>query len=90
MRNIDAIVDTIYNWNGTFDELAKQFTTEEYEILYEQALWEYVDPEWVEENCYNTGNYTDMLYNFIGDCLMSCIADGSTGKITSNLFRMWN
>ena len=90
MRNIEEIMNTIDNWNGTFTELANEFSTEEYRILFEEGCWEYVDDEWIEENCYNTGDYVGMLYHFIRDLLMSYIAQGYTGKATNNLFRLWN
>ena len=89
MRNIDEIMNTINNWNGTFAELADEFSTEEYRILFEEGLFEYVDEDWIEEKCYNTGDYAGMLYHFIGDWLMSYIAQGYTSKATNNLFRLW-
>ena len=90
MRNIDEIINTINNWNGTFAELADEFSTEEYRILFEEGWLEYVDDDWIEEKCYNTGDYAGMLYHFIGDWLMSYIAQGYTSKATNNLFRLWN
>ena len=90
MRDIEDIVNTIDNWNGTFAELANEFSTEEYRILFEEGCLEYVDDEWIEEEFYNTGNYAGMLYHFIGDWLMSYIAQGYSGKTTNNLFRLWN
>lgn len=90
MRNIDEITNTIYNWNGTFNELTNEFSISEYAILFEEGALEYFDIDWLEEKCYNTGDYADMLYNFIGDWLMSSIAQGEDGKATNNLFRLWN
>ena len=90
MRNSIEITDTIYDWNGTFDELVNEFSAEEYKILLEEGSLEYTDAEWFEEECYNTGDYADMLYNFIGDWLMSSISNGAKGKETDNLFRLWN
>ena len=90
MRDIEDIMNTIDNWNGTFTELANEFSTEEYRILFEEGCLEYVDDEWIEEEFYNTGNYAGMLYHFISDWLMSCIAQGYSGKATNNLFRLWN
>ena len=90
MRNIEEIMDTIDNWDGTFAELANEFSIEEYHILFEEGCLEYVDAEWIEENCYNTGDYAGMLYHFISDWLMSYIAQGYTSKATNNLFRLWN
>lgn len=90
MRNINEIINTINNWNGTFTELADEFSIEEYRILFEEGCWEYVDDEWIEEKCYNTGDYADMLYQYIGDLLMSYIAQGYISKATNNLFRLWN
>ena len=90
MRNIDEIMNTINNWNGTFAELADEFSIEEYRILFEEGCLEYIDDDWIEEKCYNTGDYAGMLYQFISDWLMSCIAQGYTSKITNNLFRLWN
>lgn len=90
MRNIDEIINTIDNWNGTFAELVDEFSISEYRILFEEGCLDYVDAEWIEEECYNTGDYASMLYSFIGDWLMSCIAQGYTSKATNNLFRLWN
>lgn len=90
MRNINEILNTINNWDGTFAELANEFSTEEYEILYQEGRFDYVDEDWIEENCYHTGEYADMLYFFIGDWLMACIAQGDICKETDNLFRLWN
>ena len=90
MRNIDEIINTICNWNGTFTELADEFSIEEYRTLFEEGGFEYVDDEWIEEEFYNTGNYVGMLYHFISDLLMSYIAQGYSGKVTNNLFRLWN
>ena len=86
MRNIDEINNTIVNWNGTFAELADEFSIGEYHVLYEEGCLEYMDVE----NCYNTGDFADMLYVFIGDWLMSNIVDGYPSKATNNLFRLWN
>ena len=90
MRNINEIMNTISKWNGTFTELANEFSIEEYHTLFKEGGWEYVDDDWIEENCYNTGDYAGMLYHFIGDLLMSYIAQGYTSKATNNLFRLWN
>lgn len=90
MRNINEIMNTINDWNGNFTELANEFSIEEYRTLFEEGCWEYVDVDWIEEKCYNTGDYADMLYQFIGDLLMSYIAQGYTSKATNNLFRLWN
>ena len=90
MRDIEEIMDTIGNWNGTFAELTNEFSTEEYRILFEENCWEYVDEDWIEEKCYNTGDYAGRLYHFIGDLLMSYIAQGNTSKASNNLFRRWN
>jgi hypothetical protein len=86
MRNIDEINNTIVNWNGTFTELVNEFSIGEYHVLYEEGCLEYADAE----NCYNNGDYADMLYVFIGDWLMSNIVDGYPSKATNNLFRLWN
>lgn len=90
MRSIDEITNTIVNWNGTFNELANEFSIGEYHVLFEEGCLEYIDSEWIEETCYNTGDYASMLYNFVGDWLMSSIAQGYSGKATNNLFRLWN
>ena len=71
-------------------ELADEFSISEYRILFEEGCLDYVDAEWIEENCYNTGDYAGMLYSFISDWLMGCIAQGYTSKATNNLFRLWN
>ena len=90
MRNIDEISNTIDNWNGTFAELADEFSISEYRILFEEGCLDYVNDDWIEEKCYNTGDYASMLYHFIGDWLMSYIAQGYSSKATNNLFRLWN
>lgn len=90
MRNIDEISNTIDNWNGTFAELADEFSISEYRILFEEGCLDYVNDDWIEEKCYNTGDYAGMLYHFIGDWLMSYIAQGYSSKATNNLFRLWN
>ena len=90
MRDISEIIITICSWQGTFIGLANEFSIEEYRILFEENCWEYVDEDWIEEKCYNTGDYAGMLYHFIGDLLMSYIAQGYTSKATNNLFRLWN
>ena len=66
MRNIDEIMNTITNWNGTFAELANEFSTEEYRILFEEGLFEYVDEDWIEEKCYNTGDAVSVP---LSDCM---------------------
>ena len=88
MRNIDEIMNTIDNWNGTFDELVDEFTVGEYEVLFERGSNDYVDFEVIEE-CYRN-NHADMLANFITDWLMSYVAQGYTSKATNNLFRLWS
>ena len=90
MRNMNEIAETINNWEGTFAELVNEFSIEEYRILFEEGCLEYFDVEWVEDNCYNTGDYAGMLYVFVGDWLMSKINYGHTSKATNNLFRLWN
>ena len=90
MRNINEIINTIDNWNGTFAELVNEFSVEEYQTLFEEGCLEYVDDDWIEECCYSTGDYANMLYHFISDWLMTYIRDGYTSKATNNLFRLWN
>lgn len=89
-RNIDMIINTIYNWEGSFDELAKEFSVEEYKILFENGNLEYTCDEWMEEECYMKEDYSEMLYWFIADFLMVDIAQGNRGSVTNNLFRLWN
>lgn len=93
MRNFDEISRTIDTWSGSFEELAKTLTNEEYKILFEEGTLEYTDDEWIEENCFNVGEYKNMLYYFISDWLMSSIAGSYNGSnndsITDNLFRLW-
>ena len=57
MRNMNEIAETINNWEGTFAELVDEFSIGEYHTLFEEGWLEYIDGEWVEENCYNTGDY---------------------------------
>lgn len=90
MRNIIEIENTISNWNGSFAELVNEFSADEYNTLFKEGCLEYVDDEWMEEKCYNTGDYAGLLYHFIGDWLMSYISNGYSSKATNNLFRLWN
>lgn len=90
MRNFDEIMNTIDNWNGTFAELVNEFSADEYRILFEEGNLDYIDDDYIEEYYYNTGDYAEVLYNFISDWLMSCIAQSNQGKVSNNLFRLWN
>ena len=90
MRNYNEIINTIDTWNGTFDELVKEFTKEEYDEMWNNYCWESFDVDWIYECCYSTGDYREFLYNLIGDTLIFSIKDGYSGEATANMFRMWN
>lgn len=90
MRDIDEIIETINNWEGTFDELVDEFTKEEYDEMWNNYCWESFNVDWIYECCYSTGDYNEFLYNLIGDTLIFCIKDGCDGITTANLFRIWN
>ena len=86
IMNMDAIYSKILNWTGSFNELVKHLTAEEYKSLMEAGILEYTDEDWMKEYFENKQVF---LANYIRDWLMSCIANGEVTNYTENLYRLW-
>ena len=83
------IMNTITNWNGTFDKLVREFEPQDYAILLEETSFDYADYDYMSE-FYENGDWNDFLYFYIADWLMYNINYGERGNATDNLFRLWN
>lgn len=83
------VAEFIGNWNGTFEELCKELTPEEFDTMVNETSYEYVEADYMDEFL-DKGDYSEILSLYIHDWLMYNIANGVSGKTTNNLFRLWN
>ena len=86
IMNFDDAYSKIREWTGSFNELVDHLTAKEYEFLMEAGVLDYTDEDWMEEHFEDKQVF---LANFIGDWLMSCIANGDVSNYTENLYRLW-
>ena len=87
----DLICDTIYDWQGSFKDLAAQFTEEDYKIIFDEGFAS--DPNWRVDDKLTTYYYErkyweEFLAMFIRDSLADLVINGETLGF-DNLYRLW-
>lgn len=88
MRNIEEILDFIEKWQGSFRDLVKEFTPEEYKEITENYYWENDDLEGMADEYNKFECYDDLLELCITEALLNNINIGII-EGTDNLYRLW-
>lgn len=92
MKNdkFDLICDTINDWQGSLKDLAAQFTEEDYQVIFNEAVVDcdlFVDTQLVLYY-YGCQYWEEFLAMFIRNSLASLIVNGEAIGL-DNLFRLW-